>query len=185
MGDSEWNDLSDFEKATKLAQRAVDNPNMDPSYVFAPGYQQHALLGCQFFALLARATAAEKERDEAWHDHEIALLYNRNTATELSLRTAERDAALAELARVKAERDGLRQALQFSAPTSRFERQIRAAWNLLCRFGSYDWLDDPTVLRRALDGFVEEARDMTLDPAALPFHDKMEQRRPLPTPPKD
>ena len=34
-----WNKLSDFERATELAKRAAQNPDMDPSYVFAPGYR--------------------------------------------------------------------------------------------------------------------------------------------------
>lgn len=61
------------------------------------------------------------------------------------------------------ERDELRRTLNFNTPTLNFETRQREAFNLLCRIANHDWLDDPTELRRALDGFVEEARALSID----------------------
>ena len=65
---------------------------------------------------------------------------------------------------VAAERDNLRQTIQYSSTTLNFERRHREAFNLLCRIAAHDWPDNPTELRRALYGFVEEARDLSIDP---------------------
>jgi hypothetical protein len=68
-----------------------------------------------------------------------------------------------QFAALKAERDALRRSLNFNTPTTNFERRQREAFNLLCRIANHDWLDDPTELRRALDGYVEEARAFSID----------------------
>ena len=73
-----------------------------------------------------------------------------------------------KLTAAEKERDGLRAALQITTPTARFEGRIGVAWTLLARIARHDWLDDPTEVRRTLDGFVEEARDLTINPGDDP-----------------
>jgi hypothetical protein len=129
MAESEWNKISDLEKATKLAERAVAKPDMDPSYIFAPGYRQHALLGSQFLAAVARAEKAERQLAEVdaaltnagqlklrGNDTSLAgrveWLYNDyrrvhkdkcDNWTKLFEATSERDTALARVAELEGE----------------------------------------------------------------------------------
>jgi hypothetical protein len=94
-----------------------------------------------------------------------------HASTEYSIFSTAADlleALSSALAQAEKERDGLRAALQITTPTARFEGRVGVAWTLLARIARHDWLDDPTEVRRALDGFVEEARDLTISPADDP-----------------
>ena len=62
----------------------------------------------------------------------------------------------------------LRRSLSLDSPTLRFGWNINKAWSLLVRIAQHDWLDDPAVMRSALDDYVNEARALTLDPKVDP-----------------
>jgi hypothetical protein len=57
--------LSDLEIATRLAQKAVENQDMDPSFIFAPGWRQHSILGREFLRLLRAAESPSPSVAEA------------------------------------------------------------------------------------------------------------------------
>ena len=78
------------------------------------------------------------------------------------------DAMSAKLAEAERERDGLRAALQITTPTVRFDDRHRAAFTLLASIARYDWNDEPSLIRRALDDFVEQARELTISPSVDP-----------------
>lgn len=101
-----------------------------------------------------------------------------------ALMTYRPDDTVAKAVEVEKTINSLRRALQLTTPTIKFELKIREAWNLLCRFAHYDWLDEPTELRRALDLFVEEARELTLQPGRDPTYDAR-FRTTSPSPPFD
>ena len=49
----------EFQKAIELAHKAADNPDMDPQFVFRPGWREAAILGKQFLRLVRKDIIGE------------------------------------------------------------------------------------------------------------------------------
>lgn len=72
----------------------------------------------------------------------------------------EKARAAAEIAKLKADNERLREALDLDAPPLHFEMRAKEAWSFIRRFSKADWHDEPSAVRRTLTAFEEEESDL-------------------------
>lgn len=72
----------------------------------------------------------------------------------------EKARAAAEIAKLQANNDRLREALDLDVPPLHFEMRAKEAWSFIRRFSKADWHDEPSAVRRTLTAFEEEASDL-------------------------
>ena len=149
--------LSDLEIATRLARKAVDNPNMDPSSIFAPGWRQHAILGREFLRLLRAAEPPSPSVAEAVDAglHETLDMNSRALVTYRALL----EKAAASLAPFAAIGDCINRGL---ATTSVHGLVFGAASQgdaKTSEVGKYDWLEARATLASIREALLGKGRE--------------------------